>query len=166
MPQEYRRESRIIVEGEGDLLLIKLLMRVTPRNEKGIGNCLNTLKSVKTSQEVVLVCDNDKDRRKNLEQISDLRKNSPEIEHRTLKERENRHLLIIKPALEKWILKAADSVEIDMGKFGFQSEKHFRNISKSVQVESNNNFKNFINTINQKNAPAFVQLKNWINEIL
>jgi len=53
-----------------------------------------------------------------------------------------------------------------MAKFGFQSEKHFRNISKSVQVENNNNFKNFVNTINQKEAPAFMQLKKWIDKIL
>lgn len=160
------REYRIIVEGEGDSVLIMMLLKVIPYNANGVGNLLNHLEQVKTGQRVVGVCDYDKDRRKLLENKFDLVEQKTEMDLKVLKDKENRSLVIIKPALEKWLLKAADSVDVDYGNFGFQSEKHFKRTAKSIQVESNNNFKNFINTINQKNAPAFVQLKDWINEIL
>jgi len=58
----------------------------------------------------------------------------------------------------------AHEVGVDPADFGFRTKKFFRETSKSQFAQENLRLKQFLNTLKQKNAPGFVQLKTWICE--
>jgi hypothetical protein len=76
--------------------------------------------------------------------------------------RENHTILIISPAFEGWIFSNAEIKDIYPSDHGFKDVKYFGKICKSVNAGANHKLKQFLNTLKQKQAPGFTQLKTWI----
>jgi hypothetical protein len=77
----------------------------------------------------------------------------------------NHYLILVIPALERFLLKAADECGIPETEIPF-SEKRLKDISKTQEAGKNETFKQFLNRIIQKKSPGTETLKTWLNEIL
>ncbi|MFN8713498.1 MAG: hypothetical protein ACK5Z2_11660 [Bacteroidota bacterium] len=80
------------------------------------------------------------------------------------------HVIILKPAIEKWLLEAGEAV-------GVKPENHklpkdfaqFRNMLKDQQIRKNNDFKNYLNAIHEKQKKVkghFGALRIYIEDAL
>ncbi|OFX57039.1 MAG: hypothetical protein A2046_07585 [Bacteroidetes bacterium GWA2_30_7] len=67
------------------------------------------------------------------------------------------------PAIERWLLDSAKSVNIKPEDYGFSSKiKEFVKDTKSITIEKNQNFYNFLKEIKRKKASSFVFLEKII----
>ena len=73
-------------------------------------------------------------------------------------------MLVICPAFEDWVFGNAEIVKVDPAKYGFRTRKYFRDVCKTENASENQQLKQFFNTLKQKKAPGFIQLKTWICE--
>jgi hypothetical protein len=74
-------------------------------------------------------------------------------------------LIFLKPAVEKWLLKAASKVDISISDFGFQSDvKVLKNETTHIKIRDDKNFRNFILAIKNAESPAMKFLTDIIKE--
>ncbi|MCC7467467.1 MAG: hypothetical protein IT261_14395 [Saprospiraceae bacterium] len=80
---------------------------------------------------------------------------------------ESRHFIIlIKPAIEDWLLNQAVLCDIDPSKFGFANLDGLKRVTKNpVEVHKNQAFQQFLHHLFQKNAPGFIQTEEWIEQL-
>lgn len=152
----------ILPECYADTLLIEVLGFEKPNHQLGIGQVKNALdKSFKNSKAVGII-DNDK------KKPTDFAEFIMDVEtagiQRRFKENTRHTLLVINPAFENWIFENAEAVKVDPSKYGFRTQKYFRDICKNENASENQQLKQFLNTLKQKKAPGFIQLKTWICE--
>ncbi len=146
----------------GDSVLVELLGFQRPNHQvDGINAVLDELEQYKPKHTAVGVIDFDKNILhpyfKEFETIAE--ENS--LTKKKHKDRSH-YLILITPALEKFILKAALDKEIPSP----FSEKRLRDISKTQSAENNQDFKQFLNRIIQKKAPGTETLRAWLREII
>jgi hypothetical protein len=149
---------QVISECYADTVLVEMLGFEKPNHQLGIGKVINDLKM--KNWPAVGIIDDDKQKPKELDhfQVKD-EKNG--IKWLT---KDKHHVLVICPAFEAWVFKNAEEVNVDPEKYGFANSKVFQKASKSQQVNKDPKVKQFLNTLNQKGAPGFVQLRQWICE--
>lgn len=159
------RWIQLLPECYADTLLIEILGYKNPIHQPSISEVANAMahKGYKNQLAIGVI---DKDRNmpayfadfevlktaKSLE----LKKHSPK----------KHYTIILCPAFEVFIKTAAEEVEVDLAKFGFGNLKYFKSICKSIHAARNQELKQLLNTINQKQAPSVEQIKIWINEII
>lgn len=159
------RCPQILPECYADTLLIEILCRKIPNHQLSIGEVANAMlhKSYKNQLAIGVI---DADKKKPayflefnmIESFDNIElKQHPDKKH---------YAIIIAPAFELFVKNAADEVEVDLATFGFKDMKQFRNICKNINVGKNQQIKQLLNTINQKQAPSTEQIKTWINNIL
>ncbi len=155
------RHPNILPECYADTLLVHLLGFKYPNHCPSIGAVANTMKKQSLA---IGVIDRDKRQPKYFSEF-DLLEEKHDLQ---LKKHPNKrhYLIVVSPAFEKWIFKAADSVDVKPEKYGFKTWKRFKNISKSRTVDRNQDFKQFINAIKQKKSPPTEQMIEWIQDIL
>lgn len=152
---------QILPECYADTLLVEML-GFEPNHKLGIGEVKNALAKIFKNSWAVGIVDNDK------------KKPTDFVEYNLVAEKDgikrcekanSKHtLLVISPAFEDWVFENANAVNVDPKNYGFQSRKHFRDNCKKVNANENRQLKQFLNTLKQKKAPGFLQLKSWICE--
>lgn len=86
-----------------------------------------------------------------------------------LKKPKSNHYLIYLccPAIERWLLDSAKSVNLKPEDYGFSSNiKNFVKDTKSISIENNLDFYKFLKEIKRKKAPAFEYLEEILNSII
>lgn len=154
----------IIPECYADTLLVSLIGFKGANHALGIGEVSRLMQKNYKTRLAIGVIDADKTQPKYFDKFESI-KRVKGLEHKKHPDF-NHHIIVVKPAFEKWIFAAANAVDVEPSKYGFKTEKYFKNVSKNVNVSSNDNFKQFINTINQKKSEPTETLKNWIEELL
>ncbi len=146
----------------GDTLLVELLGFKKPNHQvEGINQVLKEMEVRMPKQVAVGVIDFDKKIQhpyyQQFYQVDELnglvKKKHPDRNH---------YLIMVTPALEKFILKSADECGIESP----FSEKRLKDISKTQTAENNQQLKQFLNRIIQKKAPGTETLKSWLREII
>lgn len=156
----------ILPECDGDTALIEVLGYKNPLHQLSISSVLKKLSENPASRIMVGVIDNDKVKPKRYDEYV---LTKPEDDHFIVKKHRerNHYLFVIKPALEKFLFKAAEQANVDPAKFGFSDIERLKKICKNRGVRTNNDFKQFVNTIKQRKEDSCVKaLKNWLYEIL
>ncbi len=77
----------------------------------------------------------------------------------------NHYLIVLNPALEKFILTAARECGIQEDEIPF-SEIRLRQIAKSEKASKDKDLNRFLDRIVQRHAPGTETMKQWIVEIL
>ncbi len=153
---------RILPECYADTLLIEVLGFKRPNHQLGIGQVKNALAEKFRNTIAVGIIDNDKKKPTDFQEF-ELDREEISIQRR-LKSNTRHTLLIICPAFEDWIFENAAAVKVNPAHYGFRNRKYFKDICKQQDASENDQLKQFLNTLKQKNAPGFIQLKTWICE--
>lgn len=84
-----------------------------------------------------------------------------------LQKPDSRHfLIVIQPAIESWLFHCASIAEVRAEDFGFNGLESLKRVSKRpALIEKNQTFKNFLNTIYQKQSSGFLTLQSWIEDL-
>lgn len=154
------RHTHILPECYADTVLVEMLGFTKPTHKLGIGAVKNSLVKDFKKGFAVGIIDNDK------------KKPNDFNEFKLVEEKEGvkkfirgKHtILVICPAFEDWIYRNAEDKGVDPVNYGFRTRKYFRTMSKKVDASKNQDLKQFLNTLKQKEAPGFTQLKKWICE--
>jgi len=158
------RWIQLLPECYADTLLIEMLGFTYPNHQNSINEVANVMlhKGYK-NQLAIGIIDEDKRQPKYFSEFETI----ASTERLALKKHpDKRHFLIIlSPAFEKFITFAAEAVEVSLEDYGFGKEKYFKSVCKSQQVASNQEIKQLLNTINQKESPLTEQIKTWIEKI-
>ena len=155
-------EPRIIPECYADTLLIKYIGYEAPNHQHGIGEVANVMIKYYKNKKVIGIIDDDKTKPKYFDGFRETKrghnlivKKRPGTEH---------YLIVVCRDFEAWIEYAGNQKSVPRP---FPNEdKKFRDNTKDFNVEKNNKITNYINTIKQRESPAFLQLKEFIEEIL
>jgi hypothetical protein len=152
---------QVIPECYADTLLVEML-GFEPQHKMGIGEVTNLLVQRFKNNLAVCIIDNDKKKPTDFNDF-EIEKIESGI-HRYRKPGSKHILLVISPAFEDWFFENANAVKIDPAKYGFRTRKYFKDACKNKNAGENQQLKQFLNTLKQKKAPGFVQLKTWICE--
>lgn len=150
----------IFPECYADTLLVEMLGFALPSHKLGIGAVQNVLTDLKKSVNAVGIVDNDKKKPKHFGQFK-FEETKENFKNLKL---DKQTVLVICPAFEDWGFENASSVGVDPAKYGFRTKKYFKEVSKKVNASDNQDLKQLLNTLKQKQAPGFTQLKTWICE--
>ena len=153
----------IVVECYADSLFIKSLDYEIQENHGTIGGVANTMINYNIKIGII-----DKDKNVGampsyFKEFNLVKKYQDKIE--LLKHsKSNKYLIKIKPAIEVFLLDIVESHSIDLKKYKLPTKKKsFINYCKSSELPTKDNFKNFLNTIKQKNPPVVAKLKEFID---
>lgn len=73
------------------------------------------------------------------------------------------YLILICPAIEKWLIENAVAVNLLPATFGLPNQlKDFSHISKATNIDKNIAFYRFIKELIKKDAPGIITLQRWI----
>lgn len=149
---------QVIPECYADTLLVSLLGFTNLNHQQGIGKVIKMFRDKPQNLLMVGIIDDDKLKPKILDQF-----NRKEERHGIKRLVDGKiSVLIISPAFEAWIFDNARQVDLDPAKFRFRDKVHFRTACKSQNANNNQDLKQFLNALKQKQAPGFEQLKSWI----
>jgi hypothetical protein len=72
-------------------------------------------------------------------------------------------LIVVQPAIEKWLLQNAYITDVIASKYGFDILDDLKRVTKNeVEVVKNQRFKQFLNDLHPASALGFVTLGDWI----
>lgn len=162
-----QRCYNVVPECYADTVLVEMLGFVRPNHapNSNISQVLKVIKESRPDMKMVGIIDSDRGKsekllKKQLEGFV-LVEEKNEIKRYTL----GKHtILVLCPAFEGWIFNSAATKNINPVVHGFRDLEHFEIVCKKVNAKRNIQLKQFLNTLKQKNAPGFTQLKTWICE--
>lgn len=156
---------QIIPECYADTLLIEMLGFKQPNHQPGIGSVINAFSKKDLRNRLAIgIIDRDKVQPKSLDHYEIIGEDSG-IQIR--KKPQTRHwVLVISPAFEDWIYTNANAVGVDPANFGFNTRAIFRSTTKRTDVGKNQQVKQLINTLKQKEAPGLAKLQSLISDLL
>lgn len=162
------RTPRLLPECFGDTTLMNLLGYdpVSHQRDFGIGQVLQTMQKYFQNQLAVGVVDSDKTITAKAFQEFEMVKTEPHLHLKKHPQRRH-YLIVLEPAIEKFLFTAASQANVDPAKFGFADLGYFTKICKRHDVANNQQFKQFINSIKQKQEPSCLKtLQSWLLELL
>lgn len=152
--------TNIYTECWADSLLIEMLGFKKPNHQVGINEVIKQLLQTKVNKAIGII---DDDKKKTSITFKEFKFIEEKESMRLLQyPSSNKHLILLKPAFEKWVFEQAEQKNIDSAEYGFTKLKDFARLSKSMYVNENQKVKQFLNTIHQKQSAGFIQLKQWI----
>jgi len=154
----------IVPECYFETFLINVLEFGNQDHKHGIGNVLNGLDNNYKNKLGIGIIDNDKNKPPKFQEYTNIKaeKDLSLFKH---KERNN-YLIVIEPAIEKWLLNILEDEALEITKFGLPNTlSKLTDITKKGNVHKNENIKTLLYTLKQKNVQPFQTLTNWINEI-
>lgn len=159
-------EHRLIVECFADTLLMQLIRKAQPQHAKGVDAVLKQMDlqyNRKGTPVIIGVVDNDKKKWKVFaKDYPYVVTSNSYFDIRKHQERDY-FIIIIKQAHEDFVIRCAESVGIENPRYKtFLNRQVLQKISKNVNVENNQLYKNFLNAIIQKNAVAFREIENFL----
>ncbi len=162
---------RFFVEGFTDKLLLEII-EIHPKyiEKKGaVSKLERSMKKQLNDFHKIIISIIDYDKGKSLHFFEDFNFcDNPDNIILKQKPNSNQYVIFLKPkAVERWILDAAESVNIKPEDYNIPSElKELIKITKHINISENQNFKNFIRVIKRKNAEPFIFLKDILNTLL
>lgn len=158
------REPRILPECYADTLLIRIALAVKANHQSNISNVAKALKTNYKNRLAIGIVDNDKTQSAYFKEFDKIKEKDGLI----LKKHPNKkhYLIYLNPAFEQWVFDAAEVLGVEPAKYKIRNIKYFKKVSKDINVENNQQVKNFLNTIKQKKNSPVTTLVNWINAIL
>lgn len=151
---------QIVAECYADTLLVEILGFSRPNHQLGIGKVIGAFAKNLKFRSAVGIIDDDKIKPKQLDDFQ-----MAAVQQKIKKLTKGQHaILIISPAFEDWVFENARVVGVEPSDYGFKSKKYFRDTCKRIDSADNQQLKQFLNTLKQKNAPGFTQLRTWICE--
>ncbi len=153
----------VIPECYADTVLVEMLGFSRPNHavNSNISYVLKTVRASLPNQQVVGIIDSDRGRS---EKLLDSFKLIDEQHNIKKFSRGKQTILVICPAFESWIFQNAAKKNVDPTDHHFPTPIYFRRKCKDIHAKRNQDLKQFLNTLKQKQAPGFVQLKTWICE--
>lgn len=159
------KEYRVLPECYGDTLLIDILGFKNPNHQFSISEVAKTMSGKFSDRLAIGVVDDDKKNKpgyfsefKMIEEKHGLiLKKHPDKKH---------YLIFLCPAFESWIWKHANNLDIDSTRFKIRDFDHFKNLTKSQNVHKNENVKQFLNALKQKNNSPLNTLHAWLKKFL
>jgi len=156
----------IIPECYGDTALIECLGFEDPNHQKGIGNVKKVLNKDFNDKKAICIIDNDK----NLGRVFPNLKIERENSHLKMAVSQNglHRFIVIKPALEKWLLTSAELSSIPL-KEDYDLPNDFKELGyliKNTEVDRNQDFIRFLKALKRANPEPIATLKSWLEEIV
>ena len=155
---------QILPECYGDTTLIEILGFKKTDHQGSISKVLATLNEPKRfSLTLIGIIDDDKKKPVTINEFVKLDEtpNLVKLKHPD----RNHYLMVLKPALEIFLLKAAEEAEVDTGRFF--DKKYFKEVCKSQKVSENQQFRQFVNSIKQKKKDSCLKtLHNWLTDLV
>ena len=156
---------KILPECYGDTVLVESLGYKKPNHQtSGVGQVIRIMDEKFKNSIAVGVIDKDK------KMTAKYYQEFTEIETKNgiakMKHPDKKHFFITHAPLEAFLIQAADDVDVDITRYGFKDVKSLMKITKSINIGQHQRFKDFLNTLNQKNTPSFVTMKLWLQEIV
>jgi len=157
----------IVPECYGDTALVECLGYKNPNHKHGIGNVFNALeeKGLRDSKAICIV-DNDKAKsaKKKFASLLKLKTEgglslyqNPGSKH---------HIIVIEPALEKWILNCTQLVSISPSEFGLPGDfDGFKSYIKTKNVDEKEPFIRFMRALRKASPQPMEILGSWIKEL-
>ncbi len=159
------KHFELIPEDRAIQVLLKTLGYPKTVLGDGIGNTMNKLKKQYHNKFAIALIDDDKRKPKHVDSFTKLLDSTDNLQ--LLQKPESRHfVLMFKPAIEDWLLHQATLCDIDPSNYGFSNLDGLKRVSKNPnEVGKNQPFQQFLHKLNQRNAPGFVQLIEWIDQL-
>lgn len=77
----------------------------------------------------------------------------------------NHYLVMVNPDMDRFIYNICRKLSIDLPKYGFPSELGaFTTFTKKPAIKNDTQFKNLLNTINQRNPEELQAIKSWMRK--
>ena len=134
-----QRENIVVPECYVDTNLINILLNKDCNHQKGCATVCKTLDAKLADQFAIAIIDKDKKEPKAVEQFVKI----GESEHLVVSKHQTRHhyLIQIKPAIESFILDAAEELGIILSDYGLKTElEELRIISKTITAKKDDRF--------------------------
>ena len=134
-----QRENIVLPECYVDTNLINVLLNKDCNHQKGCATVCKTLDAKLADQFAIAIIDKDKKEPKAVEQFVKI----GESEHLVVSKHQTRHhyLIQIKPAIESFILDAAEELGINLSDYGLKTElEELRIISKTITAKKDDRF--------------------------
>ena len=134
-----QRENIVVPECYVDTNLINVLLNKACNHPKGCATVCKTLDAKLADQFAIAIIDKDKKEPKAVEQFVKI----GESEHLVVSKHQTRHhyLIQIKPAIESFILDAAEELGINLSDYGLKTElEELRIISKTITAKKDDRF--------------------------
>jgi len=154
----------IVPECLVDTNLIETLVPPNGRgynHQKGCGTVGRTMKQRLINEFALGIIDKDK---KDLDYLNDFEEVVNQVTLLLFKHRSKPHYMIqIQPAIERFILNAAKSVNVSIEEFGLPPDfEAFKKVSKTEQSKKDPRFKNLFKAVQMAGASDFVRLSGWV----
>lgn len=159
-------DFKYLVEGEADIVLMEIF-QIPPKKIfilNGISNIVKELS--KKNNPFIFVSRIDDDKKKHSYFNNFIKKDESDNIILKYYEAKNQSLIILKPAIEKFILNNAKKSEIDIKNYKLPEDfKQFRNTTKSLNIRNNNDFRNLLKAIKNSNNPDFKKILTFLQDI-
>ena len=156
----------ILAECHADTLLAKMLLPEFDVDRScNIGAVSNRFQKYYKNRKAIGIIDMAKNMGKTFKQFKKYSSNDlPNMIH--LWNEQKHHLIYFKEGLERFLHESASQAGVDRNKYPkFSSTQQIRIYTKTIQVDSNFEFRNFLNEIKNKNPDNFKTFINWITFI-
>ncbi len=152
----------IIPEDGAMRALVLILGFSKPDTGQGIGDTLNKIERLFTNRFAIGIVDNDKREPKLFDLYGEILKEQDSLQ--LLRKPKSSHfLIVVDPAIELWLLDNAEKAAVHSP---FPTMKDLQRITKNeLSVVKDQGFKQFINDLNQANAPGFKTMATWFEEL-
>mgnify|MGYP001171220694 FL=1 len=154
------KDLYIIPECYIDTNLVESLIATEGCNhQKGCNTVVSTMQKKFADSFSVGIIDNDKRQVKYVSEFSEIAHTSS----LSLKKHHSKshYLIMVTPAMDGFLLKCAEELDINMEEYGYTSElKEFTSITKSVTSKNDSGFKKLFKVLND--ASEMIVLKKWL----
>lgn len=155
----------IVPECIGDTVLIKIIFGgKSPKHQKGIANVKTTMDTLALKYPVVVgVMDNDKKEQIFFDQLTSI-KDYGQFVHR---KNENKHYIILKPALEKFLIDCCEHANINLKDYFpvNNDPKKLGKIIKSSSISNNKSYLRLITDLLKSEGSKLQELKAAIESV-
>jgi len=161
-------ELNIVPECEVDTRLVQILADITkrPNHQKGNGNVANKMLFDLKNQLALGIIDEDTIKVRKAKYFTEFKLIKTENFLTLQKHYQIDHyLIIIKPAIEKWLLKDAEVSGVTPENLGHQLSD-LKNFTKKKAIHKNQDFYVFIKKLIRQQAPGIISLKTWIEKFM
>ncbi len=166
--EQHQPKVRLIPECHADTALVRFLSDGFPNidHEAGIGSVIKNFTDVKDrSYQLVGIVDNDKRKPPYLDDFQEISttdsvslQKKPGAEH---------YVIMLKPAIEKFLLNEAKSVGISLADFNLPVElKPLLKKTKKPQIEQNPDYQDLLSKLKELQAPGIVALEHFLQTFI
>lgn len=161
-------ELNIVPECEVDTRIVQILADISkrPNHQKGHGNVASKMQFDLKNYQALGIIDEDTIKVRKAKYFSEFKSIKTE-NGLTLKKHEerNHYLIVIMPAIEKWLLQNAELVNIIPENLGYELSD-LKNFTKKKSIHKNQDFYVFIKKLIRQQAPGIILLKTWLEKFI